>query len=230
MKKSLFTMALLLILIQPTVYSQAKPFRFGLRVAPTVDWLSPSSEGYENDGAAFGFNWGFMSDITLTDNYYFSTGFGIQHFNGKLQFEYQEVLDGNTEPTSGMLSRKYILRYVEVPLLIKMKTNKFDNIQYFGQIGFGLGLNVKATAKDTFTYSGGSSTGESDISDEIVFLRGSWALGGGLEYYLDESTSLLVGLTFSNGISNILKDNNPVTGIEQKAVPNYFELTLGIFF
>lgn len=230
MKKCFFTTALVLFILQQSIYAQSKPFRFGLKVAPTVDWLSPSSEGYENDGAVFGFNWGFLSDITLTENYYFSTGFGIQHFNGKLQYEYQEVLEGNSAPTTGTLNRKYVLRYVDVPLMIKMKTNKFDNIQYFGQIGFGLGFNVKSTAKDTFTYTGGSTSKQNDISDDIAFLRGSWALGGGLEYYLDESTSLMVGLTFSNGISNVLKGNNPVTGVKQKAVPNYFELTMGIFF
>jgi len=229
-KRYILIAALSFFLLQQLVYSQVKPFRFGLKVAPTVDWYSPSTEGYENDGAVFGFNWGFMSDIALTDNYFLSTGFGIQHLNGKLKYDYQQTLDGSSTPTTGTLNRKYILRYVDVPLMIKMKTNKFDNIQYLGQIGFGLGFNVKSTAKDNFTYIGGSTSSQSDISDDIVFLRGSWALGGGLEYYLDESTSLLVGLTFSNGITNILKGNNPLSGAEQKAVPNYFELTLGIFF
>jgi len=229
-KRSLLIVILSFFFVQQALYSQMKPFRFGLRVAPTVDWYSPSTEGYENDGAVFGFNWGFMSDIALTDNYFFSTGFGIQHLNGKLKYDYQQSLNGDSIPTTGTLSRKYILRYIDIPLMIKMKTNQFDNIQYFGQIGFGVGLNVKSTAKDTFTYTGGSTSSQSDISDDIVFVRGSWALGGGFEYYLDESTSLLVGLTFSNGISNILKGNNPVSGDEQKAIPNYFELTLGIFF
>lgn len=230
MKKVLLIPIFVLFLFQSISYAQTKPFRFGLKVAPTVDWFSPSTEGYENDGIMLGFNWGFMSDIALTDNYYFSTGFGIQHLNGKLKFDYQETLDGDTTLTTGTLNRKYILRYIDVPLMIKMKTNKFGDIQYFGQIGFSVGLNAKSTAEDNFNYTGGSTSAESDISDEVVFVRGAWALGGGLEYYLDESTSLLVGLTFSNGISNILKGNNPVSGEEQKAVPNYFELTLGIFF
>lgn len=229
-KRYILIAVLSIFFVQQTVYSQAKPFRFGLKVAPTVDWFSPSTEGYENDGAVFGFNWGFMSDIALTDNYFFSTGFGIQHLNGNLKYDYQQVLEGNSDTTFGTLSRKYILRYVDVPLMIKMKTNKFDNFQYFGQIGFGLGFNIKSTGNDSFDYAGGSASTKADISDEIVFVRGSWALGGGLEYYLDESTSLLVGLTFSNGISNVLKGNNPVSGAKQKAVPNYFELTLGIFF
>lgn len=230
MKKSRYLPILFLILFQSASFAQTKPFRFGLKVAPTVDWLSPSTEDYENDGIMVGFNWGFISDITLTDNYYFSTGFSIQHFNGKLKYDYQETLEGDSLPTTGTLSRKYILRYIDIPLMIKMKTNKFDKMQYYGQIGFTAGLNVKAMSKDAFSYSGGISNSKSDISDEIVFVRGSWALGGGLEYYLDESTSLVLGLTFSNGISNILKGDNPVSGADQKAVPNYFELTLGIIF
>jgi hypothetical protein len=163
-KRYLLIVALFCFFLQQALFSQAKPFRFGLKVAPTVDWYSPSTEGYENDGAMFGFNWGFISDIALTDNYFFSTGFGIQHLNGKLKYEAL-----NEDSIQGTLNRKYILRYVDVPLMIKMKTNKFDNIQYFGQIGFGLGFNVKSTAKDTFNYTGGSTSEKSDISDDIVF-------------------------------------------------------------
>jgi len=71
---------------------------------------------------------------------------------------------------------------------------------------------------------------EKDLSDDITFLRGALILGAGIEYYIDNSTSMIAGVTFSNGISNVLKGNNPLTNNRQKAVPNYFELTLGVIF
>ena len=98
-----------------------------------------------------------------------------------------------------------------------------------------MGFNVKSKAKDDFSYKVGdqymSESNERDISDETTFLRGALVLGGGIEYYVDNSTSIVAGITFSNGISNVLKGNNTVdTSIEQKAVPHYIELTLGVIF
>ena len=72
---------------------------------------------------------------------------------------------------------------------------------------------------------------ERDVSDEITLVKGSLVLGGGIEYYLDNSTSILVGVTYFNGFSNILKGSNTADpGIKQKASPHYIELTLGVIF
>jgi hypothetical protein len=230
MKRILLICALGILMIAQPLFSQIKPFRFGLKIGPTIGWMSPDTEGYEKDGSAAGFNWGFISDFTITDNYYFATGFSINYMNSKLMYDTQLQLNNDTASTAGTLARRYKLRYIDVPLSLKMKTNQFNDIQFFGQIGFNVGLNIKANSEDNFTYAGGSQEMEKDLSDDITFLRGALILGAGIEYYIDHSTSIIAGVTFSNGISNVLKGNNPLTQNRQKAVPNYFELTLGIIF
>lgn len=225
-----------LVAIGFQVFSQTKPFRFGLKVAPNIGWISPDTEDYENDGPMGGFSWGFISDISILENYYFGTGFNVGYLNGKLNFPYQEeiITGGDTTLYQGMMNRVYNLRYIDVPLTLKMKTSNFGKVQVYGQIGFSLGFNVKAKAKDTFTYNIGNSEkaddSEHSISDDITFLKGSLLLGGGIEYFIDNSTSILVGVTYSNGISNIMKNWNPVNKEDQKAIPNYLELTLGVIF
>ena len=221
-----------LMALQP-VFSQIKPFRFGLKVAPNVGWISPDSDGYEMDGTVPGFSWGFVSDFTITENYFFGTGFNVSYINGKLNYPDRQII--GTDTVDGTLNRKYNLRYIDVPLTLKMKTNKFDKIQFFGQIGFSLGINVKAKAKDNFSYKiNGSDKREAskpNISDEVALFKGSLVLGGGIEYYIDNSTSIIAGITFYNGLSNILKGDNTVDQmIGQKAVPHYVELTLGVIF
>lgn len=232
--KKIVLLAGICLLVSHIAMSQIKPFRFGLKLAPNIGWISPDSEGYVKDGTVPGFSWGFISDFTITENYFVGTGFNVNYLNGKLQ--YPDSLQINDSTTHiGTLKRKYNLRYIELPLTLKMKTNKFNNIQFYGQIGFSLGFNIKAKAKDDFSYEAGgqymSESNERDISDEITFLRGALVLGGGIEYYVDNSTSIIAGITFSNGISNVLKGENDVDpSIEQKAVPHYIELTLGVIF
>jgi len=218
------------------VFSQTKPFRFGLKVAPNIGWISPDTEDYENDGAQGGFSWGFISDITILENYFFGTGFNVGYLNGKLNYPYKEVIisGDDTITNQGTMNRVYHLRYIDLPLTLKMKTSQFDALQVYGQIGFSLGFNVKAKAEDTFTYTEGNvekvDNTERNISDEVTFVKGALLLGGGIEYFIDNSTSIVVGVTYSNGISNVLKGWNPVNMADQKAIPSYIELTLGVIF
>lgn len=230
MKKLFLLFGILFVFMSQVAFPQVKSFRFGLKVSPSISWLSPNTPGYENDGAKLGFNWGLISDFALTENYFLSSGFNINYLNGKLLYETNMSVPGETDLKTGNLSRTYNLRYIDVPLMLKMKTNQFNKSQFYGQIGMLVGFNVKANAKDSFTTGGTTTDFENEISDEIKFLRSSLLLGGGVEYYLDKSTSIIGGISFSNGFTNVLNKNNPITSEKQKAVFNYFELTLGIIF
>lgn len=237
MKKITVLLTLVSLLIVHTAVSQVKPFRFGLKVAPAITWVSPDSEDYENKGAQAGFSWGFISDITITENYFFGTGFNVNYLNGKISYPYQLVMVNGSDSTTqtGTMVSDMKLRYIDIPLTLKMKTNRFDNLQYYGQIGFSLAFNIKAKAEETFQYrvSGNymSETNERDLTDETTLLKASLVLGGGIEYYIDNSTSIIVGITYYNGISNIMKGYNTVDeDVKQKATPHFIELTLGIIF
>jgi len=237
MIKKMAVLLLFLILSVEITQAQVKPFRFGLKLAPGISWISTESEGYERESSPAAFSWGFISDITITENYYLGTGFNINYLNGKISYPHKGIVinSGDTSSVSGSLVSDMKLRYLEIPLTLKMKTNKFDQIQVYGQIGFSAAINLKANAEQTFTYlqsgTSKSNTRERDIADDITFVKGSLILGGGIEYYVDNSTSIVVGVTFSNGISNILKGNNTADpDIRQKATPHYIELTLGVIF
>ena len=236
MKKIIVLIMLSVVLLPQLTDAQVKPFRFGLKVAPNVGWISPDSDEYERDGSVAGFSWAFISDFAITENYYVGTGFNINYLNGKYTYPHMELV---TEPDSmdytGTMTRKTKLRYIDLPVTLKMKTNKFDQLQAYGQIGFSLGFNIKAKAEDNFRYEVGdgffSDDQEHDITEEITLLKGSLVLGGGIEYYIDNSTSIVTGITYYNGISNILKDYNTANPtVKQKATAHFIELTLGVIF
>ena len=230
--KKYFTLLIAFILFGNIAISQVKPFRFGFRVAPNLAWLSADAENYESDGASVGFSWGFVSDVTLTENYFVKTGFNINYLNGKLTFPYETILGSDTIPTAGILTRKFNLRNLQIPATIKMRTNRHGNFAYFGDIGFAVSFNLKAKAKDTFAYGNETTEWEvKDISDNIKFAKASMIVGAGLEYFFDNSTSLFLEINFNNGLTNILKGNNTVyPDVKQKAFMYYFELNVGVLF
>ena len=217
-----------------SLFSQVKPFRFGVKVAPDLAWISPDTEDYENDGMVPGFSWGFLADITLTDNYFIKTGFSVDYLGGKLSYPHSMLLDeSDLEPTAGTLKRKYSLRYLEIPATIKMRTNQFNNMAFYGEIGFGGYFNLKAKGKDEFIPDDSSPdiSDESDIKDEIAFMRAAMIIGAGMEYFIDESTSIIFSVNFNNGLTNILNGKNNIDeSLKERAQLYYFQLNVGVMF
>ena len=232
MKKTLLILIIFLLFgIQS--YSQVKPFRFGFKIAPNISWISPDSKGYNSEGTILGFSWGFLADITLTENYFVKTGFEVDYLGGKLSYPHTMVIPGDTVSSTGTLNRIYNLRYLTIPLTIKMRTNQFGKIAYYGEIGFGTSFNLRAKGTDSFDYNNEESNYETeeDINDEVTFMKSSIIVGGGIEYFVDESTSIILGISFNNGLNNILKGENSVdTEIDQKGHLYYFQLTAGVMF
>lgn len=209
--------------------AQVKPFRFGVKAAPNVAWISPDTDGYESGGTQLGFSWGFLADITLTQNYFLKTGFNFDYLNAKLKYPFLMEIDNTIE--EGTLTREYNLRYIEIPATLKMRTNKFGEFAFYGEIGFGAAFNLKAKAQDSFSYYDNTEESKNDIKDEITLMKGSLIVGAGIEYFIDKSTTLIASFSFSNGLSNILKGDTftePYT--KQRGQINYLQLNIGMMF
>ena len=233
MKRNIL-LAIILVFGMNSLFSQVKPFRFGVKVAPDFSWISPDTKDYENDGMVPGFSWGFLADITLTDNYFVKTGFSVDYVGGKLTYPHSMLLDESQSAlTAGTLKRKYSLRYLEIPATIKMRTNQFNNMAFYGEIGFGGYFNLKAKGKDEFTPDGSSTvvSDDGDIKDEISFMRASMIVGAGMAYFIDESTSLIFSVDFNNGLTNVLNGKNNIdASLNERAQLYYFQLNVGVMF
>jgi hypothetical protein len=229
------SLVILLIISAQLTNAQQKPFRFGFKLAPAISWMSPDSKHYENAGSDFTFAWGFTSDFTLMEHYYVTTGFNVSYFKGHMN--YAHSIENNYIAYNGQMDRTYNLRYIEVPIALKMKTNELvKDYKFYGLIGVNTGFNIRSKANDhfsgesildTYTYS----EEKIDIKDETTLLKASLLVGVGTEYVIDESVSLVLGINFNNGFTNILKGNNTsYPDIKATAVPYYFELNLGVIF
>jgi hypothetical protein len=229
MKKRTTPFAILL-LVPFLLTAQAKnPVKLGLRVAPSLCWLSTNTPGYESDGFRGGANVGLITDFYFAKNYAISTGFSVLFPSGKMT--YRDIFPYNDTIITGTVSGIYKFIYFEIPVMVKMKTNNFGKFSFFGQIGFGTGFRVKATGDAQFTGDNGvTSQASPTMNNKTHVMRESIIAGIGLEFHVDESTSLFGGFNYSNSLNNVFKITNNLTGEELKALPNFAELSIGVLF
>ena len=124
------------------------------------------------------------------------------------------------------------MKYIEIPLTLKLKTNEIGSLTYFFQIGVSPGVNIsakKSFESNTQTTVGGTIRNKPGSEDgiennkEINNFNLSMVIGGGVEYAISGETILLGGIQFNNGLSDAF-DGNP------KVNTNYLALTLGVLF
>lgn len=230
MKKNILIILVFLFISTSIAQAQQKPFVFGFKAGPNFGWMKPDSKGYESMGLKVGFSWGFIADFFLMENYGIATGFDVVFLNGGIKMPYQDVVGIDT--ITGSLSREYKLKYIQIPISFKMRTNELGKFKIFGQIGLGTNFLIGAKSKDEFTIDNGTvEPAEEDIYDDIAFMRMALILGAGVEYNLGGSTSLFLGITYNNGFLDVLKGENTVDdNINNKAFANYISLDIGIVF
>ena len=196
--------------------AQEQKFHFGLKIAPTIAWMKPDTKGLTNDGSKLGFTYGLMGESNFAPNYAFTYGLQVSYRGGILNYDSATVLTRTS----------YVLKYVELPIGIKMKTNEFNRYRYFGQFGLvpGLNLSAKTTTKK------GSVT-ESNIESKayITDINMSMMIAVGAEYTISGSTTFLASLEFNNGFVDVLTKSND-SDPEFNAISNYVALNLGIMF
>ncbi|PKP36205.1 MAG: hypothetical protein CVT98_08660 [Bacteroidetes bacterium HGW-Bacteroidetes-15] len=217
MKKILLITVIVIFVSISSFAQNSKFFRFGLLGSPAYAWLKPDTKGWESKSGQLKFGYGFIGEFTIADNYSFATSIDIAYSGGKLQY--------NTDSTKN--TNSYDLQYLEIPLSLKMKTNEIGYITYYGKFGAGVGFNLKARGDVEIEDLKGNklpSNIDIDIADDINFFRTSFIIGLGIEYSLSETTSIIVGATFNNGLTDILKSK------DSKAINNFISIDLGILF
>lgn len=246
-----------------------RKIRLGLHASPNLGWMKSDISQFEKDGLQprLGFGYGLMFDYKFSEssNYLFSTGFNITSCGGGLiePYDSTSVFVPSAGVTTeiyytGKMDRTYRLNYVNVPLLLKMRTNEIGYMSYFAAIGIDLGFRTRVFANDQFDWednSAGPALGESrkdlNITKEMNFFRTALNISAGGEYNLTGNTNIYFGLGWHNGFLNAFRnkdfnrilepnssgypkiDENTNRGIEsvkKKAFSNYISLDLGIFF
>lgn len=265
MKQRQFLLNLICALaILPTLQAQSdmdeRKFRFGMHVGPNLGWLRTTMQEFNKKGigSRTGFGYGLMMDYKFSEspNYLFSSGFNITTCGGKLEEPVDAIVDDiNTSLASyytGKLMRSYRMQYVNVPLLLKMRTGEVGYMHYFAAIGGDLAFRTRAFANDDFTWAGVGPNDEKnvDLKKNMQFLRMALNISGGAEYNLSGNTNIYFGLGWHNSFTNAFAKKNSnkileaesdgfpkldatgiaITGPQKVAFINYISLDIGVFF
>ena len=238
--KALLIMAVA-ALATPNLHAQDEGVRFGIKLAPNMSWLKSDTKGVENDGSKIGYTFGLATEFPIgaDGNYRFATGLFLNAVGGKY-FQAFTFTENNQQLTKD-LSSDISLQYVQIPLTMKLMTKEIGYMRYYGQLGFDASFNVRAKANfddvvidpttQAITFV---KQDKEDIKDNIQPIRAGLVVGAGLEYNFSGSTTLQAGITYNNGLTNLLKKVEVVdaSGAVKKAklLQNYLELNLAIFF
>lgn len=218
-------------------------FQLGVQVSPNMSWFSPDSEGLEKEGAKIGFSFGLIADFNISKNYSFSTGINVLNMGGEIDYPDRKDVNSDNNLVGGRTTADIRMSYIQVPLTLKLKTNQIGYMTYYARLGFGLAVNYKAEADEEFNFPNATGTINNeavDYADEISLVRTSLILNLGAEYNLSGNTSVIFGVTYDNGINNILsediyEEDQNENGMGErnqdfKAITNSIVLNLGIIF
>lgn len=224
-----------------------RKFRFGLHFSPNLSWLNPNVNAYSGDGLKLGFAYGFSTEFFIAKNYLFSTGFNLSSLGGKLSYEGVYTDNTNTNiPTE--INQTYTLKYIDIPLVLKMRTNEIGYLTYYGKFGVNAGFNYGAEGDfDYKDVNGGISADNEDIGSSVSFINMGLVVGAGMEYNVSGNTNVMIGVTFNNGFINQLDgkvheldangkavldgNGDPVySDKDANAILNYFALDLAVYF
>ena len=230
MKKNIVVIVLL-ILFASALKAQdpQKPFNFSIRVGPNINWLKSNSDAVDFNGAMIGFSWGALFEFPLKDNFSYVGGFNIHFAGGKISYT------GLNQNIPVIVDEQYTLKYLEIPAILKIRTNVVNGYSYYGQIGLGTSFRLNSRVARSFKLPANSSyTGSFDRqelnSDNLTsFIRESLIIGIGAQYSLQENLKLFGGLNFNNGFTDILK-KGPYNTSDPKVISNFVEFNVGVYF
>jgi hypothetical protein len=245
-----------------------KNFRFGLKVTPSVNWLKPDSKLITGNGAAVKYGGGVILEFKLAKVASVQTGLQIDMDGGKIKYNNdgtnkalyfynnldEKIIEYNIADTSNvnythyqLNSRKYNITYVTLPIALKLKTKEIGSLTYFGQVGMNTSFRWKANANDELTKvanAANETKTKVDITKDINIVNFALNAGLGAEYNLSGSTSILFGLNYTFGFSNVTKkeskyierkvkdatNTTSYTDFPQVLKSNAVVLTIGVLF
>jgi len=214
--KNLFSVFLLLLLFSMNIKSQkVSDLRLSFVAEPQISWLNPDTEGVDSRSNMAGYNFGVVLDRFFTENYAFSTGLTINSTGGKLDYKIVPSTQPDSVDINPPGAKDYNLRYIEVPLGLKMLSNQFRRSRFYAR--FGLTPQVNIEARDD---------NDNNISDNVRLFDLGYHLGAGLEYSIGGSNALMFGLVYHNGFTDITDE----PGFDDKTVLNRLVFEIGFIF
>jgi len=217
------------------VSAQDKSFKIGIKLSPAVGFLKTDVGDISTNGRPLRFGYGLIFDRMFSENYALGFGLNMVEFGGHAEYTRLYSESGST-PTVQYVKRNYSkVKYVEMPLTLKLRTAMIGKMIYWGQFGVGLGYLFSGYADEEttdlyeqldaanggpFTYASGkvSEDDKLDIKSNLNPIRASMIIAAGAEYPISGSTFLSYGITYNGGLLSMYGTGDEVVKYRDGAV------------
>jgi hypothetical protein len=215
---------LLIITFLGTLFSlsaQSTRLKFNVEVDPQFTWFRSDEVTVEPDGSIIHMHAGLNMDFYFAEKYAFVLGVGINNLGGNLL--YADSTEFNSKGESLWIepgqSVKLNLQYIDIPIGLKLKTDEMGYATYFLQLGFNpmINLNAKMSSEE-------ASFEKEDIKESIITFCLGYHVGLGIEYNLGGSTSVIGGIRWSSGLTDVTDNDRVNLNL------NSISLHLGVLF
>lgn len=215
MKKSFLIITLLLLSI--TTFAQSN-VRFGFTTSPGVSFYSADGKYHDSKGARFSFNYGAIVDFVIDNNerYTITSGLTIDMTGGNLKGITPDGLY-----SSSMVTK---VQYLEIPIGLKLRSNESaQNLTFYGTLGVVNGFKIRSRANYDYTGIGLDGV-EFNNNEKNIRIKDldfypnaikkinpyhmALHFEAGTEFRVSDNTSLVGGVYFRNGFTNVIKDKD----------------------
>lgn len=215
MKKSFLIITLLLLSI--TTFAQSN-VRFGFTTSPGISFYSADGKYHDSKGTRFSFNYGAIVDFVIDNNerYTITSGLTIDMTGGNLK---GATVDGLHQ--ASMVAK---VQYLEIPIGLKLRSNESaQNLTFYGTLGVVNGFRIRSRANYDYTGIGLDGV-EVNYNEKNIRIKDldfypnaikkinpyNMALHfeAGTEFRVSDNTSLVGGVYFRNGFTNVIKDKD----------------------
>jgi hypothetical protein len=213
--------SLLFIVIALTAFSQN--FRLGFQASPQISWMSSDKAGILNYKVQPGIKYGVEADIFMAGSprYCLNSGLFVASHSFTGQYSLTEPFTLNLSTFNNKVLIRYKLNYLEIPLIIKLKSDQFYRSTYYGQFGLSNQFNLSATA-----FSSDYQLAGDNVNKHITMYNAAMVVGGGMEYDVAGNTALNIGLQYTNGFVDITRINKLV----EKTTFQTLRIVFGVMF
>jgi len=217
----------ILVFFALTKQSVAQEIKFLGHADPLITWMSSNGSDYSSQGAKAGFDLGLNVLYYFRENYAASTGISFLAAGGRQSAfaEHVVVFNNFTEDVAPGEEMKYNLKYINIPLGVRLQTTPSGSMTYFTDIGF----DIRALLKSTLDLPADAISDE-NAKTEVYGLNAGWHVYVGLDYELSMSTSLVAGVGFDRDFFDVTKDLKTVFQADDRSTLNMVRFRLGLKF
>lgn len=200
-----------------------KHIRLSFTGSPSINWMNTDNPDANNGKAILGYTFGMNGDFYFSadERYSFLTGILVTNNGGIISYKSTSPFQFAGVTLPALTKITYHLRYIEIPLAIKLKTDQFNRVRYWGLYGLSTMVNI-----DSKGDSNDGTLKKAAINHEINPVNLAMDLGIGFDYDLGTSNSVTAGLIFQNGLTDVTTDN----AFRDRTKINSLKFKVGIIF